>query len=196
MTYNASHTKASRTTSGARALASIAAAVAIAVFAAGCGSSPDPDPIPEGTDAHVQIDPLDPAALGPQEAAAAAMNAILSWQPVFDADKTDALARARPWLTVPLTDSLDAPQTSAALRPDREWDAWAASGDTLTATCTPAADTPATPEGMRTVIVDLDCRQRVLHASGASTLRPVETWRTTIISTPGGWRLSDFRYRT
>lgn len=191
MTYNAS-----RTTCCARVLVSMAAALAVAVFVAGCGSSPDPDPVPEGTDAHVQIDPLDPASLGPKEAAGAAMNAILSWQPAFDTSKTDALVRARPWLTVPLTDTLDGPQTSAALRPDREWDAWAASGDTLTATCTPAADTPASPEGMRTVIVDLDCRQRVLHASGASTLRPVETWRTTIISTPGGWRLSDFRYRT
>ena len=196
MTHTASRIRFSHTTSGARVLASVAAAIATVVLAAGCGSSPDPDPVPEGTDAHVQIDPLDPTSLGPKEAAGAAMNAILSWQPAFDTSKTDALARARPWLTVPLTDTLDAPQTSTQLRPDREWDAWAASGDTLTATCTPSADTPASPEGMRTVIVDLDCRQRVLHASGASTLRPVETWRTTIISTPGGWRLSDFRYRT
>jgi hypothetical protein len=187
---------ASRKPAGTRVLASVAAAVGIAVIVAGCGSSPDPDPIPEGTDAHVQIDPLDPASLGPQQAAQTAMNAILSWQPAFDTSKTDALTRARPWLTVPLTETLDAPQTTAQLRPDREWEAWARSGDTLTATCTPAADTPASPEGMRTVIVDLDCRQRVLHAAGTSTLRPVETWRATVISTPGGWRLSDFRFRT
>jgi len=48
---------------------------------------------------------------------------------------------------------------------------------------------------MRTVIVDLECRQRVLHADGTSTQRPVEPWRATVITTPNGWKLSDFRYR-
>ena len=71
---------ASRSTSGTRVLVSVAAAAAV-MLAAGCGSSPDPQPIPEGTDAHVRIDPLDPASLGPQQAAQAAMNAILSCNP-------------------------------------------------------------------------------------------------------------------
>ncbi|MDJ0362477.1 hypothetical protein [Rhodococcus sp. H29-C3] len=88
-----------------------AAVTAAAVLAlAGCGGSSDPDPIPEGTDAHVQIDPLDPAGLDAPGAATTAMNAILSWQPAVDASKADALARARPWITTPLIDTLDAPR--------------------------------------------------------------------------------------
>ncbi|MBY6438109.1 hypothetical protein HQ602_17180 [Rhodococcus kroppenstedtii] len=167
-----------------------------AVLLAGCGGN-DPDPIPEGTDAHVAIDPLDPAALGPDEAAAAAMNAILSWQPATDTSKADALTRARPWLGGALAGVVDtSPTAGAGLRPDREWAAWARSGDTLTATCTRAPDSPNSPAGMTTVIVDLSCRQQVLHASGSVTPRAPEVWRTTAVATPDGWRVTDFRYRT
>lgn len=191
------HTHARTALVRPRRLVIAAAITAAAVLAvAGCGGSPDPDPIPEGTDAHVQIDPLDPAGLDAPGAATTAMNAILSWQPAVDTSKADALARARPWITTPLIDTLDAPQSTTELRPDREWDAWARSEDTLTATCWPTEGTTVPPSGMRTVIVDLECRQRVLHADGSSTQRSVEPWRTTVITTPNGWKVSDFRYRT
>lgn len=174
----------------------LAAAIAAVLAVAGCGGSPDPDPIPEGTDAHVQIDPLDPSGLDAPGAATTAMNAILSWQPAVDYSKAGALARARPWITTPLIDTLNAPQSTTELRPDKEWDAWARSKDSLTATCWPTEGATAPPAGMRTVIVDLECRQRVLHADGSSTQRPTEPWRATVITTPNGWKLSDFRYRT
>lgn len=175
-----------------------AATALTVVLLAGCGTTDTaPDPIPEGTDAYVHIDPLDPRTLGPEPAAAAAMNAILSWQPATDTSKADALLRARPWLGGDLAALVDAPDTtSSAVRPDREWDAWARSGDTLTAACATAADTPNSPDGMRTVIVDVSCRQQVLHSSGSVTPRPPETWRTTVTATPDGWRVTDFRYRT
>lgn len=187
------HTRGTSPARRRRALAAgITAAAVLAI--SGCGGSPDSDPIPEGTDAHVQIDPLDPASLDASGAATTAMNAILSWQPAVDDSKADALARARPWITTPLTDTLDAPQSTTELRPDKEWDAWARSKDTLTATCWPTEGATTPPAGMRTVIVDLECRQRVLHADGTSTQRPVEPWRATVITTPNGWKVSDFRY--
>ncbi|WP_176457422.1 MULTISPECIES: hypothetical protein [Nocardiaceae] len=64
-----------------------------------------------------------------------------------------------------------------------------------TATCRPIEGAIAPPADMRTVIVDLECRQQVLHADGSSTQRPIESWRTTVITTPNGWKLSAFRYR-
>lgn len=177
-----------------RALAAgITAAAVLAI--SGCEGSPDSEPIPEGTDAHVLIDPLDPAGLDAPGAATTAMNAILSWQPAVDDSMADALARARPWITTPLIDTLDAPQSTTELRPDREWDAWAHSKDTVTATCWPVEAATAPPAGIRTVIVDLECRQRVLHADSSSTQLPVEPWRVTVVTTPDGWKLCQFRYR-
>ena len=176
-----------------RTLAVIATAAATLVLA-GCGSSDDTTP--KGSDDHAVIDPLDPSELDANATAVTAMQAILSWQPAVDASKSDALVRARPWLGGDLLATVDSDDGAASgVRPDSEWLAWKASGDALTASCVRADSTPAAPKGMRTVVVDVSCRQTVLHATGSSTKKAAETWRTTVTRTDDGWRLTDFRYQ-
>lgn len=165
---------------------------------AGCGSSGDSsdDHASTGSDDHTAINPANPAELDADATATTAMQAILSWQPAVDTSKSDALVRARPWLGGDLLATVDSSgSTESGVRPDSEWLAWKASGDALTASCARADSTPAAPTGMRTVVIDVSCRQTVLHATGSSTKRSAETWRTTVTRTDDGWRLTDFRYQ-
>lgn len=171
-------------------------AVTTAVLA-GCGSSGgDGDSERIGSDDHAHIDPYDPTHLDEVGTATTAMQVILSWQPAVDESKSDALRRARPWLGGNLLATVDNDNGGVTgVRPDRDWAAWKESGDALTASCTKAESTPAAPEGMRTVVIDVSCRQTVLHAAGSSTNLAGQTWRTTVTRTENGWRLTDFRYQ-
>lgn len=183
------------TTSIIRAIVATTAVV-VALGVAGCGGS-ESEPHPEGSDTHVHIDPLDPDTLPPEKVAETAMNAILSWQPAADTSKADAVRRARPWLGGDLAAQAATPAPApTGMRPDAKWEAWSRSKDSLTAACTVADDTPAHPDGMRTVIVDVRCRQTVLHTTGSSTTLAAERWRTTVTATDDGWRLTDFRFRS
>lgn len=176
----------------------IAGLLAATAVLAGCGSSNGNGGDGEhgGSDDHAHIDPYDPAHLDEVGTATTAMEAILSWQPAVDESKSDALRRARPWLAGDLAATVDNDNGGATgIRPDRDWSAWKESGDALTASCTKAESTPAAPEGMRTVVIDVSCRQTVLHAAGSSTNLAAQTWRTTITRTDDGWRLTDFRYQ-
>ncbi len=167
-------------------------AAALAAALSGCGT----DSPPRATDDHVRIDPLNPADLDAAGTATTALQAILSWQPAIDASKADALRRARPWLGGDLAGTVDNDDASpSGVSPHREWLAWKESGDAVTASCMRAASTPAAPQGMRTLVIDVSCRQTVLHATGSSTPRSPQTWRTTVTRTDNGWRLTDFRYQ-
>ncbi|MBH5144235.1 hypothetical protein D6M20_02485 (plasmid) [Rhodococcus qingshengii] len=175
----------------------IAGLIATTAVLAGCGSpGGDGDGEHTGSDDHVHIDPYDPAHLDEVGTATTAMQVILSWQPAVDESKSDALRRARPWLAGDLAATVDNDNgATTGIRPDRDWAAWKESGDALTATCTKAESTPAAPKGMRTVVIDVSCRQTVLHAAGSSTNLAAQTWRTSITRTDDGWRLTDFRYQ-
>jgi len=176
----------------------IAGLLAVTAALAGCGSSNGDGGDGEhgGSDDHAHIDPYDPAHLDEVGTATTAMETILSWQPAIDESKSDALRRARPWLGGDLAATVDNDNGGATgIRPDRDWSAWKESGDALTASCTKAETTPAAPEGMRTVVIDVSCRQTVLHAAGSSTNLAAQTWRTTITRTDDGWRLTDYRYQ-
>ncbi|WP_245814079.1 hypothetical protein [Rhodococcus marinonascens] len=173
----------------------ISGVLSVGVVLAGC-SSPETGSEHVGSDDHVRIDPLDPTQLGAEDTATTAMGAILSWQPAVDESKSDALRRARPWLGGDLAVAVDqATGPAPTLRPDQEWLAWRESGAAVSASCTRADSTPAAPEGMRTVVIDVTCTQTVLHAAGSSTPRAPETWRTTATRTDDGWRLTGFRYQ-
>ncbi|MCW4356161.1 hypothetical protein ONR57_22910 [Hoyosella sp. YIM 151337] len=172
------------------------AAVLIGLIAvtAACGrSEPADGPIPEGTDAHAEISPVEAS---PQPVARAAMQTILSWQPATDASKTDALRRAQQWLSGELLDAALTPDPDSALRPDPHWEAWKQSSDVVTARCDTATDGVAIPDGARTVVVDVQCTQTVLHTSGQSTPLTPETWRTTLTETSDGWRLTSYRFHS
>nr|ARX60607.1 putative membrane protein [Prescottella equi] len=176
-----------------RATAAVALTAATAIALAGCGSDSDNAPH-TGTDDHAAITPLSPQEIDADQTAITAMQTILSWQPAVDDSKGDVLVRAKPWLGGDLLAAAEEGK-SVSLRPDRDWQQWAADKDALTANCVRADTTPAAPAGMRTVVIDVTCRQTVLHASGQSTRLTPETWRTTVTRTDDGWRMTDYRFQ-
>ncbi len=175
-------------------IAAVCPAAAVAV--AGCGSI-DPageQHVYEGSDDHQMIEPLSPQQIDADQTAITAMQMVLSWQPAIDESKADALIRATPYLGGDLLAVAES-GSRADVRPDADWQQWAASKDAVAATCVRADSTPAAPAGMRTVVIDVICTQTVLHASGRSTRLTPQLWRTTIVRTDDGWRLTDYRFQ-
>ncbi|WP_330766998.1 hypothetical protein [Rhodococcus sp. M8-35] len=171
------------------------AAVCTAAAVAGCGSDTTGDQhAREGSDDHQVIEPLSPRQIDADDTAITAMGMVLSWQPAIDESKADALIRATAYLGGDLLAVAES-GTRAEVRPDADWQQWAASKDALSATCVRADSTPVAPKGMRTVVLDVTCTQTVLHAGGRSTRLTPQTWRTTVTRTDAGWRLTDYRFQ-
>ncbi|WP_277371931.1 hypothetical protein [Rhodococcus rhodochrous] len=174
-------------------IAAVCTAAAVAV--AGCGSdTAEEHHVHEGSDDHEVIEPLSPQQIDADDTAITAMQMILSWQPAIDESKADALVRATPYLGGDLLAVAES-GNRADVRPDADWQQWAASKDAVAATCVRADSTPAAPAGMRTVVIDVICTQTVLHASGRSTRLTPQLWRTTTVRTDDGWRLTDYRFQ-
>ncbi len=172
-----------------------AVCTAAAVALAGCGNdTTDGQHVHEGSDDHQVIEPLSPQQTGADQTAITAMQMILSWQPALDESKTVALIRATAYLGGDLLAVADS-GTRAEVRPDADWQQWAAAKDAVTAVCAHSDTTPAAPVGMRTVVIDVTCTQTVLHAGGRSTRLTPQTWRTTTVRTDDGWRLTDYRFQ-
>ncbi|MHC3370848.1 hypothetical protein AAI421_28280 (plasmid) [Rhodococcus aetherivorans] len=173
-----------------------AVCTAAAVALAGCGNDAtgDQQHTHAGSDDYQVIEPLSPQQIDADDTAITAMQMILSWQPAIDESKADALIRATPYLGGDLLAVADS-GTHAEVRPDADWQQWAAAKDAVSATCVRAASTPAAPAGMRTLVIDLTCIQTVLHAGGRSTRLTPQTWRTTTVRTDDGWRLTDYRFQ-
>ncbi|QDC17359.1 hypothetical protein [Rhodococcus ruber] len=172
-----------------------AVCTAAAVALAGCGNdTTDGQHVHEGSDDHQVIEPLSPQQTGADQTAITAMQMVLSWQPAIDESKADALIRATAYLGGDLLAVAES-GTRAEVRPDADWQQWAASKDAVTAVCAHSDNTPAAPVGMRTVVVDVICTQTVLHAGGRSTRLTPQTWRTTTVRTDDGWRLTDYRFQ-
>ncbi|MFF0284079.1 hypothetical protein ACFYSW_27605 [Rhodococcus aetherivorans] len=171
-----------------------AVCTAAAVALAGCGSVTSDQHVHEGSDDHQVIEPLSPQRIDADQTAITALQMILSWQPALDESKADALIRATAYLGGGLLAVAES-GTRAEVRPDADWQRWAASKDAVAATCVRAESTPAAPAGMRTLVLDLTCTQTVLHASGRSTRLTPQTWRTTVTRTDAGWRLTDYRFQ-
>lgn len=179
---------------GRAPLASVCTAAAVAL--GGCGSS-DPAGEPhthQGSDDHHATEPLSPQQIDADQTAITAMGMILSWQPAIDESKTDALIRATAYLGGDLLAAAES-GTRADVRPDADWQQWAASNDAVSAVCAHSDSTPAAPTGMRTVVIDVICTQAVLHTSGRSTGLTPQLWRTTVTRTDHGWRLTDYRFQ-
>ncbi|WP_301850183.1 hypothetical protein [Rhodococcus pyridinivorans] len=173
-----------------------AVCLAAAVVLAGCGSDTSSSDRHghQGSDAHEVIDPLSPQHLGADDTAITAMGMILSWQPAIDDSKADALIRARAYLGGDLLAVAES-GTRADVRPDPDWQHWAESNDAVSAVCAHSDTTPTAPAGMRTVVIDVICTQTVLHATSRSTRLTPQLWRTTIVRTENGWRLTDYRFQ-
>jgi len=174
-------------------IAAVCTAAAIAL--AGCGSdTAEEHHTHEGSDDHQMIEPLSPQQIDADDTAITAMQMVLSWQPAIDESKTDALIRATPYLGGDLLAVAES-GNRADVRPDADWQQWAAAKDAVTAVCAHSDTTPAAPAGMRTVVIDVICTQTVLHTSGRSTRLTPQLWRTTTIRTDDGWRLTDYRFQ-
>ncbi|MDO1481793.1 hypothetical protein [Rhodococcus ruber] len=172
-----------------------AVCTAAAVALAGCGSdTTDGQHVHEGSDDHQVIEPLSPQQIDADQTAITAMQMILSWQPAVDESKADALIRATAYLGGDLLAVAES-GTRAEVRPDADWQQWAAAKDAVTAVCAHSDTTPEAPAGMRTVVIDVICTQTVLHAGGRSTRLTPQLWRTTTVRTDDGWRLTDYRYQ-
>ncbi|UIR39710.1 hypothetical protein LZP97_26370 (plasmid) [Rhodococcus sp. DMF-1] len=172
-----------------------AVCTAAAAFLAGCGSDTTSNQhVHEGSDDHHVIEPLSPQQIDADDTATTAMQMVLSWQPAIDESKADALLRATPYLGGDLLAVAES-GTRADVRPDAEWQQWAAAKDAVTAVCAHSDTTPEAPAGMRTVVIDVICTQTVLHASGRSTRLTPQLWRTTTVRTDDGWRLTDYRFQ-
>ncbi|OLL16037.1 MULTISPECIES: hypothetical protein [unclassified Rhodococcus (in: high G+C Gram-positive bacteria)] len=173
-----------------------AVCTAAAVTLAGCGSetTDGQQHTHVGSDDHQVIEPLSPQQTGADQTAITALQMILSWQPAIDESKADALIRATAYLGGDLLAVAES-GTRAEVRPDPDWQQWAASKDAVAATCVRADSTPAAPDGMRTLVIDLTCTQTVLHAGGRSTRLTPQLWRTTVTRTDAGWRLIDYRFQ-
>ena len=174
-------------------IAAVCTAAAVAV--AGCGSdTAEEHHVHEGSDDQQVIEPLSPQQIDADDTAITAMQMILSWQPAIDESKADALIRATPYLGGDLLAVAES-GSRADVRPDADWRQWAAAKDAVTAVCAHSDTTPTAPAGMRTVVIDVICTQTVLHASGRSTRLTPQLWRTTIVRTDDGWRLTDYRFQ-
>lgn len=171
-----------------------AVCTAAAAFLAGCGNTTSEQHVQEGSDDHQVIEPLSPQQIDADDTASTAMGMVLSWQPAIDESKADALLRATAYLGGDLLAVAES-GTRAEVRPDADWQQWAAAKDAVTAVCAHSDTTPEAPAGMRTVVIDVICTQSVLHASGLSTRLTPQLWRTTIVRTDDGWRLTDYRFQ-
>jgi hypothetical protein len=172
-----------------------AVCTAAAVALAGCGSNTaEEHHVHQGSDDHQVIEPLSPQQIDADDTAITAMQMVLSWQPAIDESKSDALIRATPYLGGDLLAVAES-GSRANVRPDPDWQQWAAAKDAVTAVCAHSDTTPAAPAGMRTVVIDVICTQTVLHASGRSTRLTPQLWRTTVTRTDHGWRLTDYRFQ-
>ncbi len=168
-------------------------ALAASLTLAGCGLSGDAD---LASDDHTHIDPLDPDHMAPEQVATTAMGVILSWKPTEDASPTDAFMRAKRWLGGELLEAASITTTApSGVRPDPRWESWRTSRDAVSAACVRADSTPDAPQGMRTLVIDITCRQNVLHVGGAITPLTPETWRTTVTKTDDGWLMTDYRFQ-
>ncbi|NKR53063.1 hypothetical protein GS481_02685 [Rhodococcus hoagii] len=179
-----------RTTRTALIAATVVVAVAalLAVIAVAIGGRDGNNAAPgSGTDADIHISET-PADITPEDVAQRALSTIFSWQPVTDASPGAALTRAEPWLTGTLAESATAP-TDPNVRPLPQWGGWKASGDVVTATASAQPPTVATDTK---VILPVTVTQTVLHADGSSTPYSKNTIRTVVVSTPDGWKVTEF----
>ncbi|WP_350247544.1 hypothetical protein RBB84_12110 [Rhodococcus sp. D-6] len=175
-------------------VAAVCTAAAVALTGCGSDTTTGDQHVHQGSDAHEVIEPLSPQQIDADDTAITAMGMILSWQPAIDESKTDALIRATPYLGGDLLAVAES-GSRADVRPDADWQQWAAAKDAVTAVCAHSDTTPVAPAGMRTVVIDVICTQTVLHASGRSTRLTPQLWRTTTVRTDDGWRLTDFRFQ-
>lgn len=166
-----------------RMLALAAVSLAAVMVLAGCSSS---EPEKPGRDNHSGTP--GPQNTGISEVTTSWLSAVYSWQPVTDRSPTDALIRARQWATGTLADP-NPPRVRTRANP--EWQAWATSGDVITATIDQLEVIKLTPV---TATASARVSQVALHEDGDST--PLPKLKVTVSLKQlesGHWKVADYR---
>ncbi|MFR9750236.1 hypothetical protein ACL02S_04265 [Nocardia sp. 004] len=125
--------------------------------------------------------------------AVAALREIYSWEPATESQGA-ALARARKFLGPTLLRTLDTPPPEAqAPKPSLRWSDWAAEGARVEA-FTFASGEQAPRHGDPNIQqFKIGIEQTVVYPSGRREPLPPTTVIATVVRTPDGWRLDEFR---
>lgn len=131
------------------------------------------------------------AAAEADEVAELAMRSIFTWQPAKEGSPGAALERASQWLTGDLADAADEGESDDLIGPP-QWDAWAESGDVVTAvTETVERNITEEHDAVRTV----DITRTIQHGNG--DLTPMELMRVQVHlerpSADAQWKVSEYR---
>ena len=165
--------------------AATALAVVLTLATAAACSESDP---PTAHDDYGTVTPGVPDAGSVDQVFTQALSTIYSWQPTSDRSPTDALIRAKGFLT---GDALRAAESDGVVRPSAEWGAWARSGDVVTVAIA-NAHTIDRVGGAATGSAVVT--QTVLHRDGSTT--PYATFTVTAeLRDQGGWKLATYPTR-
>ncbi|MBL1080071.1 hypothetical protein JK358_37310 [Nocardia sp. 2] len=152
------------------------------------GSGHEDDPH-TGSDSSFDVHGPVPDGAGPTLAAEHGLAALFTWQPVTDASPGAAVTRALPWLTGTLAAAAGG-GPAPEVRTLPEWARWRDAADIVvaSATATGTRDCDA-----RTCAVSVRLTQTVQHTDQSTSPYRVLTITAATVSTPHGWRLTDYR---
>ena len=157
----------------------------VAVAAIACGTS-NTDTVPRHDDDYGTVVPGVPDRGSAESILTQTLSTIYSWQPGSDRSPTDALIRAKQFLTGA---ALSAAEVTSTVRASAEWGAWDRSGDVITAVVTRAQAIPrANGEAIGTAVV----MQTVMHRDGGTTPYRTFTATTELRQEDGNWKLATY----
>lgn len=190
----------SRSASGVALLASMLLVVA------GCGSNKTGEvaaPPTSSTPTGISAPAPDPSTAS--GAAVLALTQIYSWRPAAELPGV-SLLRARRWLGPKLRAVLDNPATGVPTpKPSLQWTAWAsaraiieafafASGEQAPEVApTGTSEPPGTTTVLRRELSKIGIEQTVVYPDGRREKLPPTTVIATVVLTPDGWLLDDYR---
>lgn len=156
------------------------AIIVVLIFGGGTDAPEQP-----GTDAGYAIDPI---GTKPADVAVAVMSGVFTWQPTVQSSSWDALHSQGNQLTGAMATAAAQPPTVAP-KPLPEWEAWARSGDTITAVVQPAGDAAVVGD---TATVPVSISQTVQHSSGEITPYTIYNATVTLENESNAWKVANY----
>ncbi|WP_307817635.1 hypothetical protein [Nocardia acididurans] len=138
----------------------------------------------------------DAPALDPTTAdgvAVRALQEIFTWYPATETQDS-ALRRARKWLGPTLIRTLDTPPSGAETpKASLQWADWAKAGAHVEAFAFASGEKAPTGADPDTQQYKIGIEQTVVYPDGRRAPLPSSTVVATVVRTPGGWLLDEFR---
>jgi hypothetical protein len=193
-------------------LATALVAVSVGLLA-GCAADttpgrPAPTTAPPST-YHVTAPPPDPSTA--DGVAVLALTQIYTWNPAVEPPGV-SLLRARQWLGPKLRAVLDHPATGVEIpKPSAQWSDWAArkaiieafafasgeqapdTGSGSSGAAAPASPVEQSTPVLRRMLCKIGIEQTVVYPDGHRDRLPPTTVIATVVLTPDGWLLDDYR---